>query len=219
MAAAYATFGNGGLYYEPYSYYKVTNSQGTQIILSNEEPKAQRAISEETSDVMCELLQSVSTSRYGSAPNVRKFQIMSKTGTTTSDKDRWFCAGTPYYVAAVWVGFDKPESLSASGNPGGTIFMTVFDEIHKGLPEKDFPKSSGTIEKRYCTYSGRLAGSECGSTAKGWYKISSLPAVCNSCSGGAPIDSTKPSDGSINNAVGQVVEGIGGVLNDIVQNR
>ncbi len=219
MAAAYATFGNGGLYYEPYSYYKVTNSQGTQIILSNEEPKAQRAISEETSDVMCELLQSVSTSRYGSAPNVRKFQIMSKTGTTTSDKDRWFCAGTPYYVAAVWVGFDKPESLGASGNPGGTIFMTVFDEIHKGLAEKEFPKSTGTIEKRYCTYSGRLASSSCGSTAKGWYKISSLPAVCTSCSGGSSADSTKPSDGSISNAVGQVVEGIGGVLNEIVENR
>lgn len=219
MAAAYATFGNGGLYYEPYSYYKVTNSQGTQIILSNEEPKAQRAMTEETADVMCELLQSVSTSRYGSAPNVRKFQIMSKTGTTTSDKDRWFCAGTPYYVAAVWVGFDKPESLGASGNPGGTIFMTVFDEIHKGLAEKKFPKSSGTIQKSYCTYSGRLASSSCGSTAKGWYKISSLPAVCNSCSGGAPVDSTKPSDGSISDSVGQVVEGIGGVLNDIVQNR
>lgn len=219
MAAAYATFGNGGLYYEPYSYYKVTNSQGTQIILSNEEPKAQRAMTEETSDVMCELLQSVSTSRYGSAPNVRKFQIMSKTGTTTSDKDRWFCAGTPYYVAAVWVGFDKPESLGASGNPGGTIFMTVFDEIHKGLAEKEFPKSTGTIEKRYCTYSGRLASSSCGSTAKGWYKISSLPAVCTSCSGGSSADSTKPSDGSISNAVGQVVEGIGGVLNEIVENR
>lgn len=216
MAAAYATFGNGGLYYEPYSYYKVTNSQGTQILLSNEEPKSKRAMSEETSDIMCELLQTVSTSRYGSAPNVRKFQIMNKTGTTTSDKDRWFCAGTPYYVAAVWVGFDKPESLGASGNPGGTIFMKVFDEIHKDLPEKEFPKSKGTIQKSYCTATGRLASSSCSSTKKGWYKISALPAVCASCSSSG---SSTSSDGSIDNAVGQVVEGIGGILNDIVENR
>ena len=219
MAAAYATFGNGGLYYEPYSYYKVTNSQGTQIILSNEEPKNQRAISEETADIMCELLQTVSTSKYGKAPNVRKFQIMSKTGTTTSDKDRWFCAGTPYYVAAVWVGFDKPESLKASGNPGGTIFMTVFDEIHEGLPEKEFPKSTGVIEKRYCTYSGRLASSSCGSTKKGWYKISALPAVCTSCSGGQSPSDSKPSDGSISDTVGEVVDGIGNVLNNIIEDR
>ena len=108
MAAAYATFGNGGLYYKPYAYYKVTNSSGSEIVLSNENPASQRAISEETSDIMCELLQTVDTSYYGTASNVRKFQIMAKTGTTSSDKDRWFCAGTPYYVAAVWVGFDSP---------------------------------------------------------------------------------------------------------------
>ena len=101
MAAAYATFGNGGLYYKPYAYYKVTNSSGSEIVLSNENPASQRAISEETSDIMCELLQTVDTSYYGTASNVRKFQIMAKTGTTSSDKDRWFCAGTPYYVAAV----------------------------------------------------------------------------------------------------------------------
>ena len=100
MAAAYATFGNGGLYYKPYAYYKVTNSSGSEIVLSNENPASQRAISEETSDIMCELLQTVDTSYYGTASNVRKFQIMAKTGTTSSDKDRWFCAGTPYYVAA-----------------------------------------------------------------------------------------------------------------------
>ena len=30
------------------------------------------------------------------------------------------------------------------------IFMTVFDELHKGLEEKEFPKSNKVIEKRYC---------------------------------------------------------------------
>lgn len=210
MAAAYATFGNGGLYYKPYSYYKVTNSQGTQILLSNEQPKSERAISGETSDIMCELLQTVDTSYYGTASNVRKFQIMAKTGTTSSDKDRWFCAGTPYYVAAVWVGFDKPESLGVSVNPGGKIFMTVFDKIHKGLEEKEFPKSSGTVQKRYCRVTGKLAGSSCYSTGMGWYKITSMPSVCTSC------QASSKNENSIGEAVSNVVDGISDNLSNIL---
>lgn len=214
MAAAYATFGNGGYYYKPYTYYKVTNSQGTQILLSNENPKAkaQKVLSDDTSDIMCELLQTVDTSYYGKGSNVRKFQIMAKTGTTSSDKDRWFCAGTPYYVAAVWVGFDHPETLGVSVNPGGKIFIRVFDEIHEDLPEKEFPKSTKTIEKKYCRSTGKIAGSNCTSTGKGWYKITALPATCTSCTG-------LPSSEDVSNAVDGVINNLGGVLDDIVGER
>ncbi len=218
MAAAYATFGNGGYYYRPYSYYKVTNSQGTQILLSNEEPRRERALSEETADIMCELLQTVDTSYYGTASNVRKFQIMAKTGTTTSDKDRWFCAGTPYYVAAVWVGFDQPESLGVSVNPGGKIFMRVFDEIHEGLDEKEFPKSNKVVEKYYCRSTGKLAGKNCGSTAKGWYKISNLPAICTSCTYQEPENGG--SGGTITgDTVEEIVGNLGNVIEEIIGER
>ncbi|MBE6771009.1 MAG: penicillin-binding protein [Ruminococcaceae bacterium] len=214
MAAAYATFGNGGYYYKPYSYYKVTNSQGTEILLSNENPdeKAQQVLSEETSDIMCELLQSVDTSYYGKASNVRKFQIMAKTGTTTSNKDRWFCAGTPYYVAAIWFGFDHPESLGVTTNPGGKIFMTVFDEIHEDLPEKKFPKSTKTIEKSYCRVTGKIAGKNCSSTGKGWYKISSLPSTCTSCSAAPSTNEV------ISELASQAASGVGDVINGLLNN-
>lgn len=216
MAAAYATFGNGGLYYKPYAYYKVTNSSGSEIVLSNENPASQRAISEETSDIMCELLQTVDTSYYGTASNVRKFQIMAKTGTTSSDKDRWFCAGTPYYVAAVWVGFDSPETLNASVNPGGKIFFRVFDNIHKGLDAKQFPKSSGTVEKSFCSRTGKLASSNCGSTQKGWYKITSLPAVCTSCTGSSSSSSVIEAASS---AVNDIANNINDVINGLIGER
>lgn len=216
MAAAYATFGNGGLYYKPYAYYKVTNSSSSEIVLSNENPASQRAISEETSDIMCELLQTVDTSYYGTASNVRKFQIMAKTGTTSSDKDRWFCAGTPYYVAAVWVGFDSPETLNASVNPGGKIFFRVFDNIHKGLDAKQFPKSSGTVEKSFCSRTGKLASSNCGSTQKGWYKITSLPAVCTSCSGSSSSSSVIEAASS---AVNDIANNINDVINGLIGER
>lgn len=214
MAAAYATFGNGGLYYKPYAYYKVTNSSGSEIVLSNENPASQRAISEETSDIMCELLQTVDTSYYGTASNVRKFQIMAKTGTTSSDKDRWFCAGTPYYVAAVWVGFDSPETLNASVNPGGKIFFRVFDDIHKGLDAKQFPKSSGTVEKSFCSRTGKLASSNCGSTQKGWYKITSLPAVCTSCSGSSSSSVIEAASSAVNDIANNINDVINGLIGE-----
>lgn len=214
MAAAYATFGNGGLYYKPYAYYKVTNSSGSEIVLSNENPASQRAISEETSDIMCELLQTVDTSYYGTASNVRKFQIMAKTGTTSSDKDRWFCAGTPYYVAAVWVGFDSPETLNASVNPGGKIFFRVFDNIHKGLDAKQFPKSSGTVEKSFCSRTGKLASSNCGSTQKGWYKITSLPAVCTSCSSSSSSSVIEASSSAVNDIANNINDVINGLIGE-----
>lgn len=216
MAAAYATFGNGGYYYYPYSYYKVTNSQGTQVLLSNEQPKREQVISDATSDIMCELLQTVDTSYYGKGSNVRKFQIMAKTGTTSSDKDRWFCAGTPYYVAAVWVGFDYAESLGVSINPAGKIFITVFDEIHEGLPEKEFPKSSKTIEKSYCRVTGKLASSSCYSTGKGWYKIDALPSVCSYCTGAPSSDEGDSENDAINDAVDQIGDNLSGILDGII---
>ena len=62
-----------------------------------------------------------------------------KTGTTTNNCDRWFVGFTPYYVAAVWTGYDMPEYMNFSGNPAAQIWKLVMDPIHKDLPTKSFP--------------------------------------------------------------------------------
>ena len=46
---------------------------------------------------------------------------------------------TPYYVAAVWTGFDQPERMYVSGNPAAQIFKKIMRPIHEGLAWKDFP--------------------------------------------------------------------------------
>lgn len=207
MASAYATFGNGGIYYKPFCYYKVTNSQATQVILENYDP-GERVLNADTADVMCEILQTVDTTTYGTGDSLKKFQIMAKTGTTTDNKDRWFCAGTPYYVCAVWYGYDNPKDLNLSKNPTGKIFVEVFDEIHEGLEVKEFPKSSGTVKKTYCNTTGLLAGSGCTSTSYGWYKLNSIPATCTSCTG-LPSGISDPV-GDIANELSDVLNGLFG---------
>ena len=61
MAAAYAVFGNNGYYYEPYCYYKVTNATGTEVLLETKS-EPERVLSEDTAEVMRELLKTVPAS-------------------------------------------------------------------------------------------------------------------------------------------------------------
>ena len=186
MAAAFACFGNGGVYHEPYCYYKITNANGTKVILSNENKGGEQAIKTETADIMNKLLQTVVTDAAhlstGRNYGVAGFQTFAKTGTTTEDKDRWFVGGTPYYVAAVWYGCDYPKTLSkyVSGNPAGKIFQTVMNRIHKGLEAKQFEVYSPLVTSAtYCVNTGKLASAGCGETALGWYAKGNMPGRCD----------------------------------------
>lgn len=194
MAAGFSIFGNNGYYFKPYCYYKVTNSDGTEELLKGGSAGDQ-VISESTSGVMRELLKRVATSGTGYGYAVRNFDTFAKTGTTSDNKDRWFVGGTPYYVAAVWYGYDKPKYINASGNPAGKIFKAVMDKAHKGLDDKSFPTASGVVARRYCTATGKLAGPGCSGTAIGYYKASALPPTCNGHdSVDTTTDTTKKTD-------------------------
>lgn len=200
MTAAYAAFGNGGKYYKPYCYYKVTNSSGTEVLFQHEESEGEQIMRPDTADVMNELLQTVVTDAAGEATGrnykLKNSVMFAKTGTTTEDKDRWFVGGTPYYVAAVWFGCDQPKQISnyVTGNPAGAIFDAVMNAVHKGLESKSFTKFSPIVEQRaYCTASGLLASDKCPSKAMGWYSKENLPGHCTSCTGQAPTE-PNPSD-------------------------
>lgn len=189
MAAAFATFGNGGKYYEPYCYTKVTDSSGENIILQTDTSKYEQAISPETAYVMNEMMQTVIYGSMGTGRGygVSGFKTFAKSGTTTNNNDRWMCAGTPYYVASVWFGYDYNKAIVASGNPAGLIYKTVMDRVHKNLASKSFEQYTDDVVKRsYCTVTGLLAGDNCYSKASGWYKKSNLPATCKNCGSSAP---------------------------------
>ena len=215
MASAYATFGNGGLYYKPYFYYKVTNAQGTQIIFDNTNPNGEQVIKPSTATAVNKLLQTVDTSYYGLARNVRKFQIMAKTGTTPEDCDRWFCAGTPYYVASVWLGYDIKAPLRQDVNPCGKIWFTVMDKIHVGLEDKEFEVSESAVEKKYCAVTGKLAGPGCYLTDVGWYDEDSLPETCYYCSGSGRRSSSTTSSSGENRVTVPNRDTISNIINQI----
>lgn len=205
MAAAYAVFGNNGKYYEPYCYYKVTNSSGSEVLLETKS-EPERVMSEDSAEVMRELLKTVSTSSFGTGSNVRRFELMSKTGTTTDEKDSWIAGGTPYYVCAVWLGYDKPKVVPFAYSPAGRVYIELLDRIHEGLEKKEFPKSGKVVEKEYCKKTGLLATDACKEKAKGYYKISALPAQCTECSN--PASTVEGVFDGVSNAVNNIVEAI-----------
>lgn len=182
MTAAFAVFGNNGYYYEPYSYYKVTNNDGSEVLLEGGDKPGEQVLSESSAGVMRQLLRTVVTGGTGGGYGVNGFETFAKTGTTTDDKDRWFVGGTPYYVAAVWYGYDEPKPIrNTSGNPAGKIFKKVMDAAHDGLEDLSFPSASGVVARKYCKISGDIASAGCTSTGTGYYKSSNVPSRCKGC--------------------------------------
>lgn len=207
MTAAYQMFGNGGYYYAPYAYTKVVNSRN-EIVFENEaEKNKEQVLSPANATVMNKLLQTVSASGGSGSPyhlNTND-EMFAKTGTTTGSKDRWFIAGTPYYVAAVWYGYDTPKEIvfrwnGSRANPAGVLWYHVMNKVHKlkDLSAAKFEASSDAVQRKYCTVTGRLATSSC-PTAYGWYDSANLPATCSGGHGSSNNNNSNSNEGNNNN--------------------
>ena len=178
MAAAFQCYGNGGTYHQPYFYYKVEDASGN-VILDKADYDNHKAVESSTAEIMNHLLHTVMTMGTGTPYNVEGQTTFGKTGTTDEDKDRWFVGGTPYYVAAVWYGYDIPREIyNVWNNPAGNLFKYVMDKVHSGLDYKEFPTAdSGVTEAYYCTNSGMLASN--GSPSElGYFRSEDMPGYC-----------------------------------------
>lgn len=142
MAQAYSALANDGVMIESHTYLKVTNADGTEVILSKE-PEVSTAFSSNTAKVMTYMLNNAATYGTGKSAKLSNMPVAGKTGTTTANKDRWFCGYTPYYTCAVWTGYDTPETMYFSGNPAVKIWHDVMELVHQDLPYKQFEMSQG----------------------------------------------------------------------------
>ncbi len=193
-AAAFAVFGNGGRYYEPSFYSKVTNQEGKVVLERKPQPKM--AISEDTATIMNHLLRTVvygsQGTGKGAAGYISNMKIYAKTGTSNDQNDLWFVGGSPYYVASCWCGYETMQPI-ASGYSGIAMKLwgNVMSKAHSGLEAKEFENSTYAVEKYYCKASGDLATTGCPDKAVGWYKKSYLPKACTSHEGELTVDPGK----------------------------
>ena len=168
MSAAYGTFANNGIYREPRLYTKVYNSEG-QLILDNTQDTRQ-ILSEKTVEYMNYCLYNAANSGTGGAAIFPGQTIAGKTGTTSSNRDRWFCGFTGYYTAAVWCGYNQPEQINLTGNygnPAARLWKMVMQPIHEGKPAKALYSGAQFQSVTVCLDSGKLATAACANDVRG----------------------------------------------------
>ena len=180
MAAAMQYIGNGGLFYEPYTYYYVTDQNDT-IILDNRNNTPIEAYSPETAYKMNRLLKynvMTSTHTASSYAQISGWDIAGKTGTTDYDRDLWFVGASPYCTLACWMGYDQPDSVNYYGL-STIVWQKVMSNYLKDKTYKEFTMPDNIIPATYCKGSGLLAASYCSDTATGYYTEDDMPAYCN----------------------------------------
>lgn len=176
---AYGMIANGGVYNKPITYTEVKDANGI-IILQNKR-KEKKVFSSGTAYVLTDIMKGVVT--RGTATNARLQNSVAagKTGSTTGTKDKWFVGYTPYYVSAIWYGYDDPKEMTTGGEVGKKIWKRVMDLIHKDLPQIDFPVPDDVVQIGVCSVSGKRTTSYCGTQSRNdWFVKGTEPtAYCN----------------------------------------
>lgn len=165
IAAAYAAFGNGGTYNEPYSYTKIIYRDTNE----EEENKtySKQVMSEATAYIIQDMLVTTApTALGGYYSNVNGWSYSAKTGTSNFDQatkdsfhladdainDLWVAAFNDEYTISVWYGYDKiyPDHYTHFGNmQHAALFNVVARNIWSRSSHYEMPNSvvSVTLEQ------------------------------------------------------------------------
>ena len=210
MAAAYAAFVNEGVYTKPRTFVRVEDANGN-VILENE-AQSTVAMKNTTAAIINHLLQEAALNGTGYEAQFSGMHIAGKTGSTNSNKDRYFVGYTPYYSCAVWAGYEHNQRIVASGNPCSAIFRKVMSAIHEELPDKDFFSCAGLTSVAVCADSGMLASDNCALDVRGSRVYTALVAadnaptsVCTMHTAPSYTVNMADSDGNVTTVTGSVL--------------
>ena len=168
MSNAYSTFANNGIWREARTYTKVYDSEGN-LVLDNEQ-ETRQVMGQKAINYLNYCLYFAANSGTGGAAVFPGMNIAGKTGTTSSNRDRWFCGYTPYYTAAVWCGFDKPEQIRLTGNgsnPACRLWKKVLQPLHNGLENRALYDGTGFSGYTICLDTGKIATAACSKDVRG----------------------------------------------------
>ncbi len=154
ICAAYATIANGGVYNSPTLYTKILDHDGNVLLEGIGETRT--VIKDSTAALLTSAMQDVVNAGTGSRAQLPNMPVAGKTGTTSDNKDIWFCAYTPYYTCAVWSGYDDNKELT------NTVYhlqlwKSIMSRIHANLERKEFTMPPSVEQKTVCSISGMLA--------------------------------------------------------------
>ncbi len=133
MVTAYGCFANRGLRADPQYLVRIETAHG-EILYEHEDIKKTRALSQETADMMIQIMKSVVNN--GTASRLRGtyglgMDLAGKTGTTQNNTDGWFIGYNSRIVAGAWVGAEDPAIRwrSTSLGQGAATALPIFGKF------------------------------------------------------------------------------------------
>jgi penicillin-binding protein 1A len=181
LVAAYAAFANQGARVEPRFISYIEGPDGEPAWL-NPMSAPRMVMDPGVAFIVRDMLRDVV--ERGTATSVRQFlpvevPVAGKTGTTNDNTDVWFVGMTPDVVAGVWLGFDRPRTITRGAAGGGLAapiwarMLAMSGTTGGGIPwvppvgvvQADMERETGRLadettapESRYTEYF--LAGTE-----------------------------------------------------------
>lgn len=157
MASAYSAFANGGVRSEGQYITRIEDQQGN-IVVEEQEPVQNQAVSEEVADEMTSILMSVyDEGGTGSTMEPEGYEIAGKTGSAESanfssgNKDEWDIAYTPDVVIATWFGFDDTDEDTYLWYQSEGSSKLAFSDILDGILNAS-PGTELTVQSAYDEY-------------------------------------------------------------------
>jgi len=206
ISNAYGILANRGIKVEPYAIKEVLN-KNNQIIYEKK-PQKKVVLSEETSYIMTDMLQSVVKNGTGWRANFGR-PIAGKTGTTNNYTDAWFVGYTPELVTTVWIGEDSPKKMvydqkDSNGNyiyPEGNGPRTVssseavmlwreyMEKVMKNKPVKDFNEPEEIYHRNIDPITGLLANQYTPNVEEEIFRKENIPSKTDDLHG--PVETVR----------------------------
>jgi penicillin-binding protein 1A len=162
LVAAYTGFANLGVAVEPRLVGRVEDRQGRTVW--EPEPTAPAlALDPVVAFIVRDMMRDAVD--HGTAGAVRRYvpdtiPVAGKTGTTNDNTDVWFVGMTPDIVAGVWLGFDRPTTITPGTTGGGfaaPIWGDMIGRWYQGGTAAPWTPPAGLIAVEMDRESGRLA--------------------------------------------------------------
>lgn len=153
LAAAYAPFGNGGIFHAPHLIRRVTDSSGRVLYQSRE--NGSRVMKETSAYLMTSLLQSVTSSGTGAKLAGANTPVAGKTGTVNmtggGNRDVWMACYNSEISCAFWMGFDEPDAQHklqgwvSGGDNTAAMARNYFKALYQNRDKPQFERPSGVV--------------------------------------------------------------------------
>lgn len=161
MAAAYATFANGGWRITPHGLESITDREGTSYETQDTRPV--QVLDPDLAYLVTNLLEGVMKRGTGRSSAELGFagSAAGKTGSSDGLRDGWFIGYTPDLLVLVWVGYDDNRSI---GVPGGVAALPIWVDLMKRIGadgQAPFDRPRGVIKVDIDPTTGKRALAGC----------------------------------------------------------